>query len=197
MQVFRRYAVNMTCTQSEIVKASGVSRAAVSLAVKRGNLILDFEGKINLSAPENALWLSRHMADTTQNKTEKKQDIKPVKKPSRKKQSEKQDQLDNLSAGELAVLRIKADILERRERIRNHRIKRELALGHLIQADDVRHGIERYAQAHRINLLTIPQAISPALVALVNSGGTDSDVEKLLTDEISKAVTASLAALTI
>lgn len=126
--------------RAELAKLLGVSNAHISMAVKRGKLILNDEKKIDDSEPVNADWITAQM------------ESKLGKFPEMQEKFEKAD-VSNKSKGairskhELELEQKKLDIEKRKEEIKKLRIQREKLEAKVIPADLVRDIFRRNGKA--------------------------------------------------
>jgi hypothetical protein len=197
----------MVLTKADLSKKYGVSRAAVTMAVKQGRLKCGSDGNINEKDPVNEKWIdSRKDKKTyTHKNTTKKKPLKKKEKSKKEHEEKKKEEkkaivktviVDNndsdLDDGSQVYLKkADAEVRYKREQIRSVKQKRLERLGELVERDLVRQVIGKLGAEIKMRLLGMPKVMAPRIVALVKSGEKNKTVQSLLEDEISKALKAA------
>jgi len=195
-------------TQSDLAKQYGVSRAAVSLAVSRGNLILTADGLINLHDTRTVRYLEK-MADR-KNKAIDKQEKHPKKKPANSiKPTAKTITPINpeyemppviaspkpirppKATGNLDEEQFDLDDELKREKILTSRQNRAKARQELIDREVVKAYVGQIAAVHSSILIPLGSRLANELA--IEFGSTDPSaevkVEKIIQDECYRVIT--------
>lgn len=192
---------SMTLTKADFSKRYGVTRAAVTMAVKQGRLKTTQDGNINESHAINQEWISSRK-DKKIHPVKKKQKVKKPeeKKTVKEKVKTKRVLVDNndddLDDDSLVYLKkADAELRYKREQTRSVKQKRLESLGLLIERELVRQVFSKFSAEIKMRLLGMPKVMAPRIVAMVKSGEKNNTVQSLLEDEISKALNAAYEVL--
>lgn len=196
----------MKLNKATWAKRYGVSRAAVTLAVKSGALVEDNLGYIDDGDKANVAWLAR--------RTKPDPKPKPPREPKPKKPKPApplppppkifddmeplllDDSADTDDLGILTVQKMQAEIRYKQEAAEAYRVKRLATLGVLVEKEHVRQVLGKFNAEMRIRLLELPGTIAPRLLALIQAGETEHGIAKILEHEIEAAILAAKAVFT-
>lgn len=189
-----------TITRSDFAKLAGVTRAAITQAVKRRTLASEADGTIDTELPLNARWLADKRAGIKGPHPPK--PAAPPKKPPTPPQAppgvvdtddpEGDDTLGLMVEAQGEKLRLtrarrqQAEADTALKRIRESQLKRDL-----IPREVVRREQAQLDAALKTHLRDMPRRITAQIVALARSTG-EPEVEAYLEREISAALTAAL-----
>lgn len=188
-----------TVSRADLARLAGVTRASITMAVKRRALASEADGTIDTDLPLNKAWLDDKRAGLKGPHAVRPTDVpKPPQTPASVVDPDTDDpgesdsvmasmaetQLEKLRFTRARRLQAEADTALKR--IRESQLKRDL-----IPRESVRCDLAQLDASLKTHLRDMPRRITAQVVALARSTG-EAEVEAYLEREISAALTAAL-----
>lgn len=118
-------------SRTELCKEFGIKQAYLSVNIKRGNLVLDEDGKIDTSDPKNALFVEKR-------KAERGRDGFFVEKKQKKQVDSDSKESESMSLLELKKRKDLVAILKTEEDIELAKLKKEKLQGESVPVDSIK-----------------------------------------------------------
>jgi hypothetical protein len=180
-------------TKADFSRASGVTRAAVSIALSKGRIIAERDGSINPKRPENAAYLEsskRQRRQVAKNKAKRAQKPPPSKR-GRKKSAAKHIETGP-GRGALSIDGETQNMADLRKTIADANLKEQKLAqdrGELLTRDDVKLVFARLYQVHTAQLKTLAEKLGPDIAAEFKLEGADTlRVQQVMHEEVTRAL---------
>lgn len=174
----------MIVSKADFAKIYGVSRQAVSSAVKYGKLFETEDRMIDDQDERNIDWVKRRKDIAAEAKKARSSKKKTEKKSPEVEISPEEDE----DPGDLSIQKLKADIRAKVVQADLVLLKKTERMGELIERDLVDKLFSRLRAEIDSNLLDLPVRSSERIYALFKSGKKAKDIQKYLEKEIERSI---------